>query len=701
MKNAQKPQLTFGAVYYRRSNPPRIDWERDYAKAAEDGMNSFRHWFLWSALEVAPGKFNFEPYDRQMELAEKNGISTVIAEMQTIPEWLYHQRPDLIGISANGERAINGMGPSTVAGGFVEGWLCLDHEDAREYAANFLHELASHYKGHPALYGYDIMNECNYSRRVCYCEATQQRFREWLKEKYGTLEALGEAWRRYSFSDWSQVSAPRYSAQFPDCMDWMEFNKIRCYDNLQWRIDRIREVDPDCRILAHGLVGSLDTINRGSDDWLAATKVETYGFTWVACRQGNEKWKHWHAVDLTRSASRGKEFWHAEMQGGPLWLQPQVIGRRKEDGRVATAEDVRLWSMVTLAGGSRGLIWTRWRALLDGPLFGAFGLYNNDGTPNGRSDMASAIGKWGNSPKTAALMASAPVHGDIGIIVLDDVQEFSSLMQQAGEGKFYTRCMRGAYRAFHDQNIQADWVHFDDIDSYKLLYFPYPIHMKQEQSNLLMKWVENGGKLICEGTPAYFGDLGHVDPIQPGNGLFEMFGAKESDVEFMPDLGDEIFFSFEDIENIPGGLFLQSYETADANGGEIVGRYDDGRSAAVQASFGKGSVILLGTFPSEAYNRCESPKVSELFARLMAKMGAAQMAKVDNAEVAVRISKNEQGQHFLWAVNHGYSAAKVSIELQKPFGAGEILWGNETVAVSCGKLNLTVPAQDAVIFELK
>ena len=32
-----------------------------------------------------------------------------------------------------------------------------------------------------------------------------------------------------------------------------------------------------------------------------------------------------YGVDINRAAARGKPFWHAERQGGPLWLQPQVI----------------------------------------------------------------------------------------------------------------------------------------------------------------------------------------------------------------------------------------------------------------------------------------------------------------------------------------------------------------------------------------
>ena len=51
------PAFAYGAVYFRKSIPPREDWERDYRTAAEDGLNLFRHWFLWSAIGVAPGVY--------------------------------------------------------------------------------------------------------------------------------------------------------------------------------------------------------------------------------------------------------------------------------------------------------------------------------------------------------------------------------------------------------------------------------------------------------------------------------------------------------------------------------------------------------------------------------------------------------------------------------------------------------------------
>ena len=76
---AADPIFPYGAVYFRKSNPPEDDWSRDHQTAAKMGMNTFRHWFMWSAIEVAPGKYDWRDYDRMLDLAAQNGIKVVLA----------------------------------------------------------------------------------------------------------------------------------------------------------------------------------------------------------------------------------------------------------------------------------------------------------------------------------------------------------------------------------------------------------------------------------------------------------------------------------------------------------------------------------------------------------------------------------------------------------------------------------------------
>ena len=95
MPRAPFPSFPYGAVYFRKSNPPEQDWARDYATASADGMNTFRHWFLWSAIEVRPGAYDWGDYDRQLDLAAEHGIQTIIAEMITAaPEWAFRSHAD-------------------------------------------------------------------------------------------------------------------------------------------------------------------------------------------------------------------------------------------------------------------------------------------------------------------------------------------------------------------------------------------------------------------------------------------------------------------------------------------------------------------------------------------------------------------------------------------------------------------------------
>jgi hypothetical protein len=68
-----KPVFPYGAVYFRKSNPPETDWARDHQTASRIGMNAFRHWFMWGAVETAPGKYDWRDYDRMMDLAAQNG----------------------------------------------------------------------------------------------------------------------------------------------------------------------------------------------------------------------------------------------------------------------------------------------------------------------------------------------------------------------------------------------------------------------------------------------------------------------------------------------------------------------------------------------------------------------------------------------------------------------------------------------------
>jgi beta-galactosidase len=199
-----QPVFPYGAVYFRKSNPPEQDWTRDHKTAARIGMNTFRHWFMWSAIEVAPGKYDWRDYDRMMDLAAQSGIKVVIAELvAAAPEWMFHKYPQARYLASDGTVENSTIGGSSATGGFPG--LCLDNPEVKAAAEKFLIALVEHYRGHPALLGYDLWNENTYGggnprKMYCYCDATKRKLREWARSHYGSLENVAEVWHRYSYA---------------------------------------------------------------------------------------------------------------------------------------------------------------------------------------------------------------------------------------------------------------------------------------------------------------------------------------------------------------------------------------------------------------------------------------------------------------------------------------------------------------------
>ena len=63
--------------------------------------------------------------------------------------------------------------------------------------------MSSHGTLHPAVLGWHISNEYG---GECHCHLCQARFRDWLKARYKTLDALNHAWWStfwsHTYTDW-------------------------------------------------------------------------------------------------------------------------------------------------------------------------------------------------------------------------------------------------------------------------------------------------------------------------------------------------------------------------------------------------------------------------------------------------------------------------------------------------------------------
>ena len=230
-----------------------------------------------------------------------------------------------------------------------------------------------------------------------------------------------------------------------------------------------------------------------------------------------------------------------------------------------------------------------------------------------------------------------------------------------------------------------------------MIYLPYPEMLKKSTADKLRDYVAKGGKLVSEGCPGYFGDGGTAGTIQPNLGLDQLFGARETYVQFTPDLLTKLTLTVKGKE-IAGQYFLQEYKAA---GGQAVGQYANGHIAAVESTFGKGKTLLIGSFPGGGYFRSHAPSTREFFAGLLAWAGVQQQVQSSDPEIKARLHKGKGGA-YLWVVNPTRTARTVRISLPSTFQRAVELWQESShPAVSGNTLATTVGDRNAAVIRLE
>ena len=290
--------------------------------------------------------------------------------------------------------------------------------------------------------------------------------------------------------------------------------------------------------------------------------------------------------------------------------------------------------------------------------------------------------------------------GDVGVVFVPEAEVFN-FVQQQGSTKHYAESARGAYQAFFDSHIQPDFVHIDDLRQYPLVYLPYPIHLKEPSARKLERYVREGGILVSEALPGYFGERGKVGVRQPNLGLDSLFGATESYVEFTPDLLENLMLQVHG-KQVGGRFFLQQFALA---GGKQAGTYADGSIAAVEHAVGKGRTLLLGSFPGGSYFLNHAGGTRAFFAGLLAWAGVKPIAQVSEPGLQARFHTGDGGS-YLWVVNPGRAERAVTVTLDPAragtFGRAQELWqkGTPAVKIAGNQIQLTVQDRNAAVIRL-
>ncbi|MBN1555755.1 MAG: beta-galactosidase [Phycisphaerae bacterium] len=149
-----------------------------------------------------------------------------------VPDWLFEKHP---GWNVN-------------LGGFLR--VALNQLGVKQFYAEFTKKLLDSFTDSPNVWSVCVANEPVLMFTHGDPDVTRL-WHEYLKQKFGTLEKLNEAWGT-DYKDWGKIreyrEPPRQPyAHDPELFDWMRFNDRRLADWLAWLADVAKQSRPEAQ----------------------------------------------------------------------------------------------------------------------------------------------------------------------------------------------------------------------------------------------------------------------------------------------------------------------------------------------------------------------------------------------------------------------------------------------------------------------
>jgi hypothetical protein len=240
----------------------------------------------------------FAPDDHRIESYSVGGCSRYDTEWSPVYR-TFHQNEDAKRVGWRGwcghlikdQWAMGGRKENVV--------ICMENDAIREAVRQYNQEHVHEWRHNPNMLYNIVQYELMY---MCYCKKSVAMYHTWLREKYGDVNALSEAWgeSHQAFEDIVPPAAPdgmpEPGTNHGAWHDWTFWNTRRFTDILKWARDSIRELDPKIAICAGGTSSMMSSANgtSGIDEELIINELDD-----VILHEGS----HLLSLDLLRALS--------------------------------------------------------------------------------------------------------------------------------------------------------------------------------------------------------------------------------------------------------------------------------------------------------------------------------------------------------------------------------------------------------------
>lgn len=594
--------------------------------------------FSWASLQSDENTYHFEKLDKIMELVKENGLKVCLATSTGAhPAWMARKYPDILRTELNGmKRKFGGRHNS-----------CPNSPTYQKYAKALAIKLAERYKGYDNIVAWHISNEFG---GMCYCENCERKFREWLKNKYKTIDEVNRVWDTafwgHTFYDFEDIVVPNMLSEHFTAnrttfqgisLDYRRFNSESILNCYRMEYDAIHEITPDIPITTN-LMGAYQDL-----DYQMWAKYMDF-ISWDNYPSNDTPMedtalKH----DLMRGLKQGKPFALIEQTPSVTnWLPYNSLKRPGV---------MRLWSYQAVAHGADTVMFFQMKRSI-----GACEKYHGaviDHVGHENTRVFREITELGAElEKIGSLTLGGRTESKAAVIFDWDNWWATDYSAGPSVSLHYFDEVLNYYKAFNNLNISVDLISVeDDLSRYSLVIAPLLYMVKTGHDEKIRSFVNNGGHFL---TTFFSGYVDEHDLVTiggyPGK-LRDILGIWVEEEDALPDDASNSF-TYQGI-TYPATLICDLLHTENA---QALSSYEKdfyaGMPALTRNNFGKGTAYYVATRSNADFYRqfigdiCKEISIEPII----------------NTPKHIEVTKRSNGNGtFLFFLNHGEEKCDIAL----------------------------------------
>ena len=623
----QQARIWYGGDYNPDQWPEEV-WDDDVRLMKKAGVNLVSVGiFSWAKIETSEGVYDFDWLDRIINKLGEAGIAVDLASATASPPmWLTQAHPEVLWKDYRGD---------VCQPGARQHWRPTSPV-FREYALKLCRAMAEHYKGNPYVVAWHVSNEYGCHNRFDYSEDAERAFRKWCEERYGTIDAVNDAWGTafwaQRMNDFTEIVPPRFigDGNFMNpgkLLDFKRFSSDALKAFYVAERDALAEITPDLPLTTNFMVSFIPGEAHLDELAFSASLVD-----------GIARKDPWFLMEHSTSAVN--------------W---RPVNYRKEPGQLVRD------SLAHVAMGADAVCYFQWRQSKAGAE-----KFHSAMVPHAGEDSAvfrdvCELGADLNTLADNGLLGTKLAKSKVAV-VFDYESEWASEHTATPTQKVHhVDEPLQWFRALADHGVTADVVPVRGAwDDYEMVVLPSVYLLSEETTRRVRDYVVGGGRLVVTYYTGISDEKDHVWLGGYPGSIRDVVGVRVE--EFMP-MGD-------DFPGVPDCLGLSNGAVAH-DIADVIGSVDgtatvletfkddpwtgmDGAPAIVAHTFGEGRSVYVGA-------RLGRDGIALSLPEILDSLGMAEAGGNDGRVLRVE-REGADGSRFVFSFNRTHETVRVPVE---------------------------------------